>query len=167
MFDRARLAAPLFAQAGAFVVVLIVGGFTGHSSSGDTAAPAAGTARPAASPSIGGSATATVATGAGQGAKLTVKVSGAGAASPVLAGTRVNVLQSGTLTSAATGTLDTHLEFAVTVPSGKYEVCLSPAASLGPVIQGTSTVAGWVCRPAVVGAGPEQVVFAATQGAGT
>jgi hypothetical protein len=77
------------------------------------------------------------------------------------------VLQSGTLASAATGTLDTHLEFAVTVPPGNYEVCLSPAAGLGPAIQGTSIAGGWVCRPAVVGAGPKQVVFAATPGAGT
>ena len=30
MLDRRKLAVPLFAQAGAFVVVLVIGGFTGH-----------------------------------------------------------------------------------------------------------------------------------------
>ena len=30
MLDRRKLAAPLFAQAAAFVVVLVIGGFTGH-----------------------------------------------------------------------------------------------------------------------------------------
>ncbi len=30
--DRSKLAAPVIAQAAAFVVVLVIGGFTGHSS---------------------------------------------------------------------------------------------------------------------------------------
>ena len=36
--DRRKLAAPLFAQAAAFVVVLVIGGFTGHSTT--TSGPA-------------------------------------------------------------------------------------------------------------------------------
>jgi hypothetical protein len=160
--DRRRLAAPLFAQAGAFVVVLIVGGFTGHSSG-----PAVSTTTPGASPSIAGRATATVPTGAGQGSKLTVKVGGPAATSTALAGTKVKVLQSGTLASAATGTLNTHLELAVTVPPGSYQVCLSPVAGVGSVIQGSSTLAGWICRPVQVGAGPQQVLFPLAPGTGT
>ncbi len=163
MLDRRRLAAPLFAQAGAFVVVLIIGGFTGHSSSGS----AASTATPAASPSVPGQATATVPTGAGQGSKLTVKVGGAAAAGTALAGTKVSVLHSSTLTSAATGTLNAHLEFAVTVPAGSYQVCLSPVAGAGTSIQGSRIMAGWVCRPVQVGAGPQQVLFPLAPGTGT
>jgi hypothetical protein len=163
MLDRRRLAAPLFAQAGAFVVVLIIGGFTGHSSSGS----AASTTTPAASPSIPGEASATVPTGAGQGSKLTVRVEGTAATGTVLAGTKVNVLQSSTLASAATGTLNAHLEFAVTVPAGSYQVCLSPATGTGTAIQGNSIVAGWVCRPVQVGAGPKQVLFPLAPGTGT
>lgn len=161
MLDRRRLAAPLFAQAGAFVIVLIVGGFTGHSSG------PASTASPSASPSIAGHATATMSTGAGEESKLTVKVQGAAVTGNALAGTKVNVLQSGTLASAATGSLNAHLEFAVTVPPGSYQVCLSPAAGVGSVIQGTSTLAGWICRPVQVGAGPQRVLFPLAPGTGT
>jgi len=163
MLDRRRLAAPLFAQAGAFVVVLIIGGFTGHSSSGS----AAGTATPGARTGASTSASATVATGAGQESKLTVKVQTAAAAGAALTGTKVNVLQSGTLASAAAGTLNSHLEFAVTVPAGNYQVCLRPTPGVGSALEGTSTLAGWICRSAQIGAGPRQVVFPLEPGTGT
>ncbi len=52
MLDRRKLAAPLFAQAAAFVAVLVIGGFTGHSTkaapssgSGQTAGPTATASR--------------------------------------------------------------------------------------------------------------------------
>jgi hypothetical protein len=163
MLDRRRLAAPLFAQAGAFVVVLIVGGFTGHSSSGSVA----GTATPGGSPGIAGSGAATLSTGAGQESKLTVKVQTAAAAGATLRGTKVNVLQNGTLASAAAGTMNSHLEYAANVPEGNYQVCLSPTAGVGSAIQGTSTLAGWVCQSVRVGAGPRQVVFPLAPGTGT
>jgi hypothetical protein len=53
------------------------------------------------------------------------------------------------------------------VPPGSYQVCLSPAAGVGSVIQGSSTLAGWICRPVQVGAGPQQVLFPLAPGTGT
>src|ERR1700761_8965537 len=91
MLDRRRLAAPLFAQAGAFVVVLIIGGFTGHSSSGS---PAGDGAAPSASAAVRPTATASVPTDAGAGSKLTVKVSGAAASVGAVAGSKVSVLKT-------------------------------------------------------------------------
>ena len=55
--DRRKLAAPLFAQAAAFVVVLVIGGFTGHAKTpspapgpGGTQGPTATTATPTPTP---------------------------------------------------------------------------------------------------------------------
>ena len=68
MLDRRKLAVPLFAQAAAFVAVLVIGGFTGHAS---PTAPGPGpgtTPAPSASPSASSAATK------GPAVKLTVKV---------------------------------------------------------------------------------------------
>jgi hypothetical protein len=163
MLDRRRLAAPLFAQAGAFVVVLIIGGFTGHSSSGSTAGHGAA---PSASAAVRPTATASVPTDAGAGSKLTVKVSGVAASVGAVAGSKVSVLKTGTLSSVAAGQLNSRLEYTATVPPGAYQVCLSPPAEWRDLVPGTSALDGWICRSVQVHAAPQQVTFALTPGSG-
>ena len=125
--DRRKLAVPLFAQASAFVVVLVIGGFTGHASTkpppgpGQTQSP---TATTTATPS------ASSASSKGAAVKLTVKVIKDGDGLP-LPGSQVNVLQTGTLTSVVTGTLNSALEFASNVPTGQYQVCIQPPVEIG------------------------------------
>ena len=76
--DRRKLAAPLVAQAAAFVAVLVIGGFTGHAATaapgtGHGATPGPSTAASASvsvSASVGARSSATT----GPALKLTVKV---------------------------------------------------------------------------------------------
>ena len=101
MLDRRMLAAPLFAQAAAFVVVLVIGGFTGHAKT--TPGPGSGV-----TPSASASPSATK----GPALKLTVKVVEEGTDGLSVSGSQVNVLENGTLASAVSGTLNSALEFA-------------------------------------------------------
>jgi hypothetical protein len=151
--DRRKLAAPLFAQAAAFVAVLVIGGFTGHAKTpapgpGGTQAPTATTAAPTASP----------ASSKGAALKLTVRVIKDGDGLP-LPGTQVNVLQTGTLTSVVTGTLNPALEFASNVPAGQYQVCILPPIGWGSKVRTTHVLAGWICSPADVRTSPQLVTF--------
>ena len=115
MLDRRKLAAPLFAQAAAFVAVLVIGGFTGHAST--TSGPAHGTT-PSASTSVSPSATK------GPAHKLTFKVVETGTNGLSVSGSQVTVLADGTLTSVVSGALNSALEFAANVPAGQYQVCV-------------------------------------------
>src|SRR5260370_41186642 len=124
MLDRRKLASPLFAQAAAFVAVLVIGGFTGHATT--TAGPAHGTT-PAASASASTSASATK----GPTQKLTVKVVEDGTNGLSVSGSPVNVLKNGTLTSVVSGALNSTLEFAANVPAGQYQVCVNPPIGWG------------------------------------
>ena len=151
--DRRKLAAPLFAQAAAFVVVLVIGGFTGHAKTpapgpGGTQAPTATTATP----------TARSASSKGAALKLTVRVIKDGDGLP-LPGTQVNVLQTGTLTSVVTGTLSPALEFASNVPAGQYQVCIQPPIGWGSKVPTTHVLAGWICSPADLRISPQLVTF--------
>ena len=151
--DRRKLAAPLFAQAAAFVVVLVIGGFTGHAKTpapgpGGTPAPTATTATP----------TASSASSKGAALKLTVRVIKDGDGLP-LPGTQVNVLQTGTLTSVVTGTLNPALEFASNVPAGQYQVCIQPPIGWGSQVRTTHVLAGWICSPADLRTSPQLVTF--------
>jgi len=153
--DRRKLAAPLFAQAAAFVVVLVIGGFTGHAKTpspapgpGGTQAPTATTATP----------TASSASSKGATLKLTVKVIKDGDGLP-LPGTQVNVLQTGTLTSVVTGTLNSALEFASNVLAGQYQVCIDPPPGWGSKVRTTHVLAGWICSPADLRTSPQLVTF--------
>ena len=151
--DRRKLAVPLFAQAGAFVAVLVIGGFTGHAT---TPAPVpVGTPAPTAT-----SATPTASSASSKGAalKLTVKVIKDGVGLP-LPGTQVNVLQTGTLTSVVTGTLSPALEFASNVPAGQYQVCIQPPIGWGSKVRTTHVLAGWICSPADLRTSPQLVTF--------
>ena len=146
--DRRRLAAPLFAQAAAFVAVLVIGGLTGHSSK---PAPAPGrTPTPSASASSASSKEAAV--------KLTVQVTKDGDGLP-LPGSQVNVLQNGTLASVTTGTLNSALEFAANVPAGQYQVCIEPPIGWESRVRTTHVLAGWICSPADLRASPQLVMF--------
>ena len=148
MLDRRKLAAPLFAQAAAFVAVLVIGGLTGHSSK---PAPAPGrTPTPSASASSASSKEAAV--------KLTVQVTKDGDGLP-LPGSQVNVLQNGTLASVTTGTLNSALEFAANVPAGQYQVCIEPPIGWESRVRTTHVLAWWICSPADLRASPQLVTF--------
>ena len=152
--DRRKLATLLFAQAAAFVVVLIIGGFTGHAS---TPPPGPG---PGGTPAPTTTATASASSASSKGAalKLTVKVIKDGDGLP-LPGSQVNVLQTGTLTSVVTGTLNPALEFASNVPAGQYQVCIDPPPGWGSKVRTTHVLAGWICSPADLRTSPQLVTF--------
>jgi hypothetical protein len=156
MLDRRKLAAPLFAQAAAFVTVLVIGGFTGHSST--KAAPPSGSGQTA-----GPTATATASSASSKGAalKLTVRVIKDGDGLP-LPGSQVNVLQNGTLASVMTGTLNSALEFAANVPAGQYQVCINPPIGWDSRVRTTQVLAGWICSPADLRTSPQLVTFRLT-----
>jgi hypothetical protein len=149
MLDRRKLAAPLFAQAAAFVVVLVIGGFTGHAKTPSGTAPGA---TPNASTRTSPSASK------GPALKLTVKVVEEGTGRSV-SGSPVNVLPDGTLTSVVSGTLNSALEFAANVTAGQYQVCISPPAGWGSVVPTTRELAGWICSAADVRTAPQLVTF--------
>ena len=151
--DRRRLAAPLFAQAAAFVAVLVIGGFTGHSS--PKAAPSSESGQTA-----GPTATASASSASSKGAalKLTVRVTKDGEGLP-LPGSQVTVLQDGSLASVTTGTLNPALEFAANVPAGQYQVCINPPIGWGSEVRSTQALAGWICSAADLRKGPQVVTF--------
>jgi hypothetical protein len=156
MLDRRKLAAPLFAQAAAFVVVLVIGGFTGHSS--PKAAP---TSPVTFTPSASATATASSASSKGASLKLTVRVIKDGDGLP-LSGSQVNVLRNGTLASVMTGTLNSGLEFAANVPAGQYQVCIDPPIGWESRVRTTQVLAGWICSPADLRTAPQLVTFRLT-----
>jgi len=155
MLDRRKLVAPLFAQAAAFVAVLVIGGLTGHAAG--TPAPASSPVRTPA-PSVTASASASSASSKGASLKLTVRVTKEGDGLP-LPGSQVNVLQNGTLASVTTGTLNSALEFAANVPAGQYQVCIEPPIGWESRIRTTHVLAGWICSPADLRTSPQLVTF--------
>ena len=156
MLDRRKLAVPLFAQAAAFVAVLVIGGLTGHASG--TPAPASSPVRTSA-PSV--TASASSASSKGAALKLTVRVTKDGDGLP-LPGSQVNVLQNGTLASVMTGTLNSALEFAANVPAGQYQVCIDPPIGWESQVRTTHVLAGWICSPADLRTAPQLVTFRLT-----
>jgi hypothetical protein len=162
--DRRKLTAPLFAQAAAFVAVLIIGGFTGHrstttSGSGSSATPST-SITPGASVRAG--ATASAAATKGPALKLTVKVTEDGTDGLSVAGSEVNVLRNGTLTSVASGALNPALEFAANVPAGQYQVCIDPPIGWTSAVHGTHLLGGWICSAADLSTAPQLVTFRLT-----
>ena len=153
MFDRRKLAVPLFAQAGAFVAVLVIGGFTSHASTTTPGPVHSTTPGPSANPSVS-SAAAKVPT-----LKLTVKVVEDGSDGLSVSGSPVKVLQPATLASVASGALNSALEFAANVPAGQYQVCLDPPIGWVSAVRGTHVVAGLICSAADVRTGPRLVTF--------
>jgi hypothetical protein len=155
--DRRKLAAPVAAQAAAFVVVLVIGLFNGH----PTKTPAPGPTRsasPGARPSAPAASSSSPAAAKGQGAKLTVTVDEEMAGGLSVADSQVRVLRSGTTGVFASGTLNTAREFATNVPAGAYEVCVNPVGWISAV-PGTHLINGFICSPATVGSAPKSVTF--------
>ena len=167
MLDRRKLAVPLFAQAGAFVAVLVIGGFTGHAAPkprpGSQGTPGtAVTASPSntASPSGTGSPAADK----GPAVKLSVKVTergtnGLSEAGDTVAGSQVRVLQTGSLASVAAGALSPAQDYAANVPAGQYQVCIDPPIGWGSEVRSTQALAGWICSAADLRKGPQVVTF--------
>ena len=155
--DRRKLAAPLLAQAGAFVAVLVIGGLTGHASPSAAAAGATPSASVRASPAA--SAAASPAVGRGSVLKLTVKVVQHGSGGVSVAGSEVNVLQNGTLASVAAGVLNPALEFAANVPAGQYQVCIDPPIGWASAVRGPHVLGGWICSAADLKTAPGLVTF--------
>jgi hypothetical protein len=181
MLDRRKLAVPLFAQAGAFVAVLVIGGFTGHApaktpspqGSGVTASPSSSVS-PGRSPSTASPSTASPSAASpsqastkGPAVKLSVKVSehgvnGLSAAGDDVSGSQVRVLQSGSLASVASGTLSSAQEYAANVPAGQYQVCIDPPIGWGSAVRSTQVLSGWICSAADLTKGPQVVTFRLT-----
>ena len=155
--DRRKLAAPVAAQAAAFVVVLVIGIFNGHT----TKTPAPGpthSASPGARPPAPAAGSSSPAAAKGQGVKLTVTVEEEMAGGLSVAGSQVRVLRNGTTVVLASGTLNAAREFATNLPAGKYEVCVNPVGWISAV-PGTQLVHGFICSPATVGSAPQSVTF--------
>jgi hypothetical protein len=152
MLDRRKLAAPLFAQAAAFVAVLVIGGFTGH-------APATPQPVHQATPGPSASSSSSSAANRGPALKLTVKAVEQGTAGLPVAGSQVNVLEDGTLASVASGALNSALEFAANVPAGPYQVCIKPPIGWSSADRSTHAVGDWVCSATDVRTGPQLVTF--------
>jgi hypothetical protein len=152
--DRRKLAAPLFAQAAAFVVVLVIGGFTGHSKTPAPSPGPGGTQAPTATTT----ATAGSASSKGAALKLTVRVIKDGDGFP-LPGTKVNVLQAGSLTSVVTGALNQALEFASNLSAGQYQVCIQPPVGWHSKVRTPTVLPDWICSPANLRTSPQLVTF--------
>ncbi len=151
MLDRRKLAAPLAAQAAAFVAVLVIGQFTSHTS---TVVPVPGHTV-SASPRAVASASALATKGAPH--KIIVRVLEDGTNPLSVAGSQVKVLNRA-LTSVASGVLDSTLKYAANVPADRYQVCINPigwASATG----GTNLLDGWICAAADARTGPAVVTF--------
>ena len=155
--DRRKLAAPVAAQAAAFVVVLVIGIFNGHPAKTPAPGPAH-SASPGARPSTPAASSSSPAAAKGQGAKVTVTVAEEMAGGLSVAGSQVRVLRNGTTVVIASGTLNTARQFATNLPAGEYEVCVNPVGwiSAGP---GTHLIHGFICSAATVGSAPQSVTF--------
>jgi hypothetical protein len=158
MPDRRKFAAPVLAQAASFVVVLVIGGFTGRSSPPHHPGP---------SPSHSASSPA----GArGHQPGLTVQVPVGGAGGGIVLHIPVKVLDSRTLSAVASGTLspnaqDTQLSWTRPLPAGTYQVCAQPPAGLRFTDKNTGVLPGFVCMPASLASGAQaQVTFHLDQG---
>jgi hypothetical protein len=165
--DRRKLAVPLFAQAGAFVAVLVIGGFTGHAApkppqgpQGTQGSGATASSSSTVSPSSSGSPAADK----GPSVKLSVTVTergtnGLSEAGDTVAGSQVRVLQSGSLASVASGALSGSQDYAANLPAGQYQVCIDPPVGWGSEVRGTQALAGWICSAADLRKGPQVVTF--------
>jgi hypothetical protein len=161
MPDRRKLAAPVLAQAASFVVVLVIGGFTGHSA-------AKGPARP--SPSTHAGATSPAATKEQQQSGLTVHVPVTGGTAGIVPDISVRVLASRGAAVVATGTLaqnaqDTDLGWTKSLTAGTYQVCVQAQAGLRFTEKSDGALPGWTCALASLAPGsPTQVTFHLSQG---
>ena len=134
------------AVAGLVIALTIVFTTPGYQSVNPPSRPSTGTSSPATR---------------GPALKLTVKVIKDGDGLP-LPGSQVKLLQTGTLSSVVTGTLNQALEFASNVPAGQYQVCIQPPIGWGSKVRTTQVLAGWICSPADLRTSPQLVTFRLT-----
>ena len=162
--DRRKLAAPVVAQAAAFVVVLVIGIFNGHTTKTPAPAPTRSASPGARPPAPTASSTSPVtsstspAAAKDQGTKLTVTVVEDSAGGLDVADSQVRVLRNGTTVVVASGTLNTARKFATNLPAGGYEVCVNPVGWVSAV-PGTHLDHGFICSPAAIGSAPQSVTF--------
>ena len=155
--DRRKLAAPVVAQAAAFVVVLVIGIFNGHTTK--TPPPPAPAPTRSASPGARPPASSTSPAAAkNQGTKLTVTVVENSAGGLSVADSQVQVLRNGKTAVVASGTLNTARKFATNLPAGEYEVCVNPVGWVSAV-PGTHLDHGFICSPTAIGSAPQSVTF--------
>jgi hypothetical protein len=169
--DRRKLAAPVVAQAAAFVVVLVIGLFNGHATKTPTPGPThsaspgarppsspASSSAPAASSSSPAASSSSPAATKDQGTKLTVTVVENSADGLSVADSQVQVFRNGTTAAVASGTLNTARKFATNLPAGEYEVCVNPVGWVSAV-PGTHLDHGFICSPTAIGSAPQSVTF--------
>jgi len=129
--DRRKLTAPLLAQAAAFVVVLVIGGVTGHESPSHPTVPVAHTSPPRIT--------------SAHSTKLTVQVSlhgGIGATTP---GVPVEILKDHALTPLMSAQLTEGTPTDLVMPAGDYQVCVNPPAGWMFTGHNTGAVPGLDC----------------------
>jgi 2-keto-4-pentenoate hydratase/2-oxohepta-3-ene-1,7-dioic acid hydratase in catechol pathway len=155
--ERRKFAAPVLAQAASFVVVLVIGGFTGHS-------PAAGPPGPTRASSTPPSSTPSAPPGVKQHQSgLTVEVPLSAATGGISVQIPVRVLNATTMASEASGSLsrnvqDTELSMNAPLPAGTYQVCAQPNP-LRFTDKNTGVLPGWVCQAATVTPGEQTTVI--------
>lgn len=157
MLDRRKLAAPLFAQAAAFVAVLVIGGFTHHSSTPSPSAP--GPHGTTTGPAVSATAIASGTPSRGATLKLTVKVTEDSSPGLSVSGSPVKVLLDTTGASVASGSLNSALEYATNVPAGQYQVCIDPPPGWASADRTTTERSGMICAGADVRTAPRLVTF--------
>ena len=155
--DRRKLAAPVFAQAAAFVVVLVIGIFNGHPAKTPAPGPTR-SASPSARPPASAASSSTPVAAKDQGTKLTVTVVEEVVGGLSVADSQVRVLRNGTTVVVASGTLNTARKFATNLPAGEYEVCVNPVGWVSAV-PGTHLDHGFICSPTAIGSAPRSVTF--------
>jgi hypothetical protein len=155
--DRRKLAAPVVAQAAAFVVVLVIGIFNGHTAKTPAPGPTR-SASPGARPPAPAASSSSPPAVKDQGTKLTVTVVEDSAGGLSVADSQVRVLRNGTTTVVASGALNTARKFATNLPAGEYEVCVNPIGWVSAV-PGTHLDHGFICSPTAIGSAPQSVTF--------
>jgi hypothetical protein len=146
--DRRKFAAPVLAQAASFVVVLVIGGFTGHSPA--TRSP--GPTHTSASPSVGVSSPPGVKE---HQAALIVEVPLGAATGGIAMDIAVRVLDARTGGNVLSGSMapnvqDTEASLDESLPSGSYQVCAQAPEGLRFTDKNSGMLPGWVCQPAIL-----------------
>jgi hypothetical protein len=163
--ERRKFAAPVLAQAASFVVVLVIGGFIGHSPA--TGSP--GPTRTSATPSAGTSSPSGV---KGHQSGVSVEVPLNAADSGIAVNIPVKVLNGTTGSTVVSGVLtrnaqNSQLARDEPLPAGTYQVCAQPPAGLRFTDKNTDALPGWVCMIAIVTPGEQTpVVFHLAPGPG-
>jgi hypothetical protein len=161
--DRRKLTAPVLAQAAAFVVVLVIGGVTGHGGG----KPVPGRSPSSTSPAGHVRSTAPATAAPARSTELTVEVSQAGdgvtarsVSLKILKAPALTLVLRTSLTARLAGT---PMELTATVPEGVYQVCVTPPP--GWMVTGhnkTGALAGGECSKVDATPGTPPVTFQLT-----